>query len=281
MTTMNQIIRGLPPHEYHASGGVSNSMLSDFAISPYHCWALHHAPGRPTREPTDAMRAGTLLHTMVLEPSEVPRRYIVRPDGLDMRTKDGKAWAAQADGLEIINAAQYAAAEAQRDAILAVPELAALLASGQPEVSAYWTDQATGLQCRMRADWVHPLDDGRVMLLDLKTAADVTPEGFARSIAQYGYHRQAAWYSTGYSQAAGVEVCDFVLGVVSKAYPYVAAAYLIDADSIQQGRDECAEMLERYAECQRTGYWPAFVGYQSISLPAWAKRSEEVEVSFV
>lgn len=278
---MNQIIRNLPAHEYHASPGVSNSMLSDFARSPYHCWALHHNPGRPQRQATASMAAGTLLHTLVLEPAEVPRRYIVRPEGLDMRTRAGKEWTAQAIGLEIITADQYTTAEAQRDAIMAVPELAALLSQGESEVSAFWRDEATGMQCRMRADHVHPLPDGRVMLLDLKTARDSDPSEFGRTVARFGYHRQAAWYSTGYSRAAAVEVCDFVFGVVSNEYPFVAAAVLLDAESIQQGRDECAEMLERYAECQRTGYWPAFVGYQSVSLPAWAKRSEEIEVAYV
>ena len=124
---MSAIVYGMPAEDYHASPGVSNSMLSDLNKSPAHCWALHHAESRPERKTTVAMKAGTLLHAMLLEPAEVPRRYIVAPEGLDLRTKDGKAWKAQADGLEVLTAEQYATAERQCDAMHRVPELAALL----------------------------------------------------------------------------------------------------------------------------------------------------------
>jgi hypothetical protein len=51
---------------------------------------------------------------------------------------------------------------------------------------------------------------------------------------------------------------------------------------MQQGRDEVAELVERYAECERTGVWPAFGdGYQLTGLPTWAKRSNEIELEIV
>jgi exodeoxyribonuclease VIII len=276
----NRIVYGMPAAEYHASPGVSNTMLSDLARSPAHCWALHHAPGRPARKTTPAMNAGTLLHTLVLEPEKVPGAYIVRPDGLDGRTKEGKEWAAQAGGLTVLSAEQYATAEAQRDAIFAVPELAALLNAGHSEVSCFWRDEATDLPCRMRADWVSNVVNGRVVLLDLKSTNDASPEGFAKTMARFGYHRQAAHYSTGYANADCVEVVNFVFGVVTQEYPFIAAAYSIAADALEQGQDECATLLETYAQCQRTGVWPAFHS-QQVSLPSWAQRSQEIEVSYV
>jgi hypothetical protein len=261
----------MPADEYHAAPGVSNSMLSDLARSPAHCWALHHNPDRPERQATASMSAGTLAHALILEPAEVPRRYIVRPDGLDGRTKDGKAWLAQAGGLEVLTAEQYATAEAQRDAVLAVPELAALLESGQPEVSCFWIDDATGLQCRMRADWVHTLADGRVILLDLKTTADASPDEFGRSVWRYGYHRQAAHYTAG-MQACGRDVAAFVFGTVTNAYPFIAVPYMLADDDLARGQSEVRALLDTYAECKRTNQWPAYgAGVQIINRPAWVK----------
>jgi len=265
------IYRKLPAHEYHAGPGVSNSMLSDMAKSPAHFYALHLAPGRPPRAQTAAMAAGTLAHMMLLEPNEVPKHYIVRPDGLDGRTKDGKEWLAQAGGLTVLTAEQYNTAEAQRDAVLAVPELAALLRHGEAEVSAYWTDNETGQFCRMRTDWVHPLPDGRVILLDLKTTADASPKEFGRSVAKYGYHRQDAWYSRGYQTASGQEVAAFVFAAVTNAYPFIAVPYTLTDESRAKGQAACSQLLTLYSECMTANKWPAYGdGVQLLSVPEWA-----------
>jgi hypothetical protein len=267
------IVPGMPNAEYHAGPGVSCSMLGDMAKSPAHCWALHHDPDRPAREASAAMVLGTLVHAYVLEPDEVGQRYATRPEGLSMATKDGKAWAAQVPaGIEIVSHEQALAAQRCRAAVLAVPELAALLSEGAAEQSAYWTDEATGLLCRCRPDWVHPLLDGRVILLDLKTTTDASPEAFARSVWNFGYHRQAAWYSAGYAKASGKEVAGFVFGTVTSAWPHLAAAYMLDDTAMERGAADCGRLLAQYAVCQASGQWPGYpAGVNLLSLPAWAK----------
>ncbi len=269
--------------EYHATPAVSNSVLSAMHRSPAHCYALHVAPNRKPSAPTAAMSAGTLAHCAILEPDALLERYIVRPDGLDLRTKDGKAWRdALPAGVQMIGADEWAAAIAQRDAVRAVPELAELLATGFAEVSAFWQDAETGLACKCRPDWVDTLSDGRVILLDVKTAQEVSPAGFVRSVVRYGYHRQAAWYSAGYAKAAGVEVAGFVFAAVSSAHPFIAAAHTLDDDFLRIGENECRELLDEYADCKLTGRWPAFPGMNLLSPPAWmAGASDDVEVSFV
>jgi exodeoxyribonuclease VIII len=215
----------------------------------------------------------------VLEPDAVLDRYILEPAGLDMRTKAGKEWKdALADGVEVIDCAQYETALFQRDAVLSVPELAELLASGVAEVSAFWRDDETGLQCKCRPDWVHTLSDGRVILLDLKTTTDASPQQFSRTVWRYGYHRQAAWYSAGYARAAGVEVAGFVFAAVTSSRPFVAAAHTLDDDYMRIGQEECRRLLDEYADCKLTGRWPAYPGMNLLSPPAWATQSDELEV---
>lgn len=58
-----------------------------------------------------------------------------------------------------------------------------LLAKGESEVALVWLDPDTGIKCKIKIDWWH---DAR-MLADVKSAEDVTFEGFRRSCARLGY----------------------------------------------------------------------------------------------
>jgi len=277
-----RVIHGMSNAEYHALPDLGNSGLSALAKSPAHYHALYLAEDRPERITSDAFSAGTLAHCAILEPLALSQRYAVRPDGIDLRTKEGKAWAAALDpSLEVITGYQMTTAMRQAAAVLAVPALSELFSTGRAEVSAFWTDPRTGVQCKCRPDWVHGQRDGSVILVDVKTARDATPDGFARAIAQYGYHRQAAWYSRGYEAASGRRVHAFVFAVVPSEYPFIASACVLDEESMQQGADECDELVSVYAECTKSNTWPGHgSGFQQVSLPVWAKRSQEVEVSY-
>lgn len=276
------IIHDMTNADYHATSAVSNSVLSSIARSPAHCYALHIADDRKPMQTTPAFFAGTLAHCAILEPAALLDRYMLKPEGLDMRTKEGKAWkAALPAGVLTIDADEYATALAQRDAVHGVPELAELLGAGVAEVSAFWRDDETGLQCKCRPDWVHTLSDGRVILVDVKTTTDASPQQFSRTVWRYGYHRQAAWYSAGYARAAGVEVAGFVFAAVTNARPFIAAAHTLDDDYLRIGQDECRSLLDEYADCKLTGRWPAFPGMNLLSPPAWAVAGDDVEVSYV
>lgn len=276
------LIHGMANEEYHSTPAVSNTVLSSIARSPAHCYALHVAEDRRKQATTPAFFAGTLAHCAILEPDALLERYMLKPEGLDLRTKAGKEWRdALPAGVLTIGADEYATALAQRDAVRAVPELAELLAEGVAEVSAFWRDDETGLQCKCRPDWVHTLSDGRVILVDVKTTVDASPQQFSRSVWKYGYHRQAAWYSAGYARAAGVEVAGFVFAAVTSSHPFIGAAHTLDDDYMRIGQDECRRLLDEYADCKLTGRWPAFPGMNLLSPPAWAAQSDEVEVFHV
>lgn len=279
---MNGVYPGMTPEEYFAVEAVNNSILKDMAKSPAHCYALHFAPNRPKRSQTASMATGSLVHCAVLEPHLMASRYVTKPEGLDMRTKAGKEWAESVPaGVEVISNEQAADAERCRAAVLAVPELHELFSSGEAEQSAFWTDDQTGMLCKLRADWVHTLADGRVVLVDLKTTTDASPEAFQKTVWNYGYHRQAAWYSMGWEKATGQKVAAFVFAAVTNAYPFIAAAHMLDSDYMSIGEEECGELLEALADCKATGVWPAFLGMNLLQPPAWARREEEAEFSYV
>lgn len=283
MTTTDQpigLVLGLAAEVYHSDpDSVSNTMLSAMNKSPAHCWALHLAPERPANESTPAQAAGTLAHAVILEPKTVAERFAVKPPGTNYRTNAGKAWH-DAQTLPIVALEDLERANDQQAAFLKVTALASLLRSGEAETSVFWRDKATGLRCRARPDWLHWTGPKRVTPLDVKTISDLTPKAVQRAIATYGYHRQAAHYCNGL-RACGLEVDDFVFGFVSSSYPFLAVAYVLDDETMQQGKDEVGELLDRYANCQRLNEWPAFGdGLQLTGLPTWAKRSSEVEVEW-
>lgn len=280
---MNCVIGDMSSDDYHAADGLNNSTLSSLSKSPAHCYALHIATDRPQRGATPAMLAGTLAHCAILEPAEVAGRYYVRPDGIDGRTKDGRALLALLpQHLTVITSAEMETAQAQRAAVLALPELRNLLSTGVAEQSVFWHDSATHLLCKCRPDWAHTLPDGRVVLVDVKTTTDASPGAFAKTVWNYGYHRQAAHYVTGWEAATGQEVAAFVFAVVTNAYPVLAAAHMLDEDYQRLGADECRRLIDTFADCKRSGKWPGFIGMNLLAPPAWARKTEdEIEVSYV
>lgn len=271
---MNRIIAGLDADLYHAGPEVSNSGLSLLARSPRHWWAWHRAPNRPASPERAGQLEGTLLHCAVLEPDQWDARYVVGP-AVNRNTKVWKECVEGNPGRVAIQPDQRDAAFAQAASIRALPDVAALLSRGEAEVSAYWADPDTGVACRCRPDWVHPVGDGRVILLDCKTYSDASSREFARQIARKGYQRQDAFYTDGYAQAAGVDVLGFVFLAVETEWPYAAAAYMLDDQSRDAGRAEYRRLLALYAECDRADVWPAYsAAIEPISLPAWAIKGD-------
>lgn len=260
----------LPNEAYHSGPGISNSGLTDLARSPAHYYALHLDPKRPPREAKAGQLEGTLAHCAILEPGEFARRYVVGPN-VRRGTKAWDEFEAANPGKVAIKQEQFDTAHAQAAAVRALPDVAALLSIGRSEVSAYWVDQATGHLCRCRPDWVHPVNDDSVILLDVKTYSDASPAEFARQVARKRYHVQDAFYSDGFEHASQKRVVGFVFVAVEDKWPFAACACMLDDDGREKGRVEYRRLLELYARCRATGVWPGYSDtVEVISLPSWA-----------
>jgi hypothetical protein len=268
------LVHDLPIEQYHGGPALSNSGLRDFARSPFHYHALHINPLRPPSPTRAGQLEGNLAHCMILEPDTFASRYAVGPVD-DKRLKAWRDWEdKQPASLTLIKPCQYEVAQAQALAVRSIPDVAAMLARGKAEVSAYWIDEATGVPCRCRPDWTHPCgteDDPAVVLLDVKTYSDASPPAFAQQIARKGYHHQDAWYSTGYAKAAGVKVLGFVFVAVEDSWPFGACAFTLTEEERAAAAVENAALVQRFAECQRTDTWPPYsTGIEIVQLPRWA-----------
>ena len=259
--------------EYHAHPAISKSHLDQVAKSPLHYWARYLDPNRVVPEPTPAMAIGSAVHTHVLELDQWDARYVSAPDGIDRRTKAGKAeweaFTAAATGRTVLPKADADLVMRMAHSVFSHPAAAMLLAlPGKAETTHMWTDAATGLQCKCRPDWL--TDDGR-LLVDLKTTEDAG-RGFAKSIAQWRYHVQASWYLDGIEQATGTRPEQFLFLCVEKKAPYAVAVYAADAEMIAAGAQTAARDLDVLATCKAAGAWPGYSDQiEPISLPPWMR----------
>jgi len=283
-----RIIHGLTIEQYHGGPGISKSGLDDISRSPAHYYALHLDPRRPPEKERAGQLEGNLAHCAVLEPGEFTRRYITLPPDAPPRPTDAMrnakapsessvarvawwdAFGAAAAGKQIISSEQYEVAMRQAESIRRLPEISAALAIGEPEASVYWTDPDTGVLCRCRPDWAHPVGETGVILIDVKTFSSASPEEFRRQVARKRYHVQDAWYRDGYQVASGREVLAFIFATVETEWPYAASALCIDADGVQQGRRDYRRDVNRYAKCMGANEWPGYEGIAEVSLPRWA-----------
>ncbi len=289
MTAFNPgIVHAMPFDEYLAVQAVSSSGLRAFARSPWH-YRNRQAP-----EQTRPMLRGQLAHAAILEPDALASRYIVVPEDAPRRPTAAQ-WAAakpnessraamawwtefnsRAAGLEVITAEEWAMAEAQLAAIKAHPELSRLLRDGSPEVSLFWHDAETGLPCKARIDWLAACGT----VVEIKSTADESPNGFGRAAARIRYDLQRAHYLSGLEHL-GI-LGGWVWGAVSSEPPPLAVAYDLTAELEAQAAEDYADLMQRLAMCEASGEWPAYGdGILELDFPAYAKRSAEVEVSFV
>jgi exodeoxyribonuclease VIII len=261
--------------DYHAlTSVVSKSHLDLVARSPLHYWARYVDPKRVEPEPTAAMLLGTAVHTLVLEADQFAVRYVAAPEGIDRRYKAGKElfaeWEAQAAGRTVLTKADADLIQAMGRAVHGHPAAAYLLGlPGKAETTHMWTDEATGLECKCRPDWL--LDDGS-LIVDLKTTEDASPAGFGKSIAAYRYHVQAAHYLTGIERATGRRPEQFIFICVEKKAPHAVAVYAADAEMVAAGQVTAERDMLLLAECRDADYWPAYSDQiETISLPAWMR----------
>lgn len=264
LTHAMDVIPNMRAADYHAHHAVSKSLLDQIARSPMHARAYLDGV-RP--EPTPAMLFGTALHCAVLEPARFAVDYAVLEG--DRRTSVGKAAYAelQARGATVISRADSDAISTMVKAVRHHPVASKLLRDGRAEQSVFWNDPVTGLQCKCRPDWW--TENGT--LLDIKTTEDASPAGFARSMAAYRYHVQAAHYM------AGVQAERFLFLAIEKKAPYAVAIYELDAESLDIGRRLRMRDLQTFASCDEFGVWPGYAqDIQLITLPKWA-TSQEIE----
>lgn len=250
----------VPFSAYCRLDAVNWSSLKYLDQSPLH-YRWHQ--DNPDDHDTPSRRLGRATHTLALDPESFERTYAVY-DGARRGTNDYKAFEAANVGRDILKATEFDEARAIAAAVQSHPVLAPYREGARYELTATWTDAATGLRCKARPDWLPGSGD---VLIDLKTSTTIDGRRFGNLAARMGYHCQLAHYKAGL-EACGHPVERVVLVAVESAAPYDVAVFELDNDALQAGREKVDELLARLAECQASGRWPGrYEAERALELP--------------
>jgi exodeoxyribonuclease VIII len=266
--------------QYHSNDAISHSKLELFRRRPisYYRRFVGKTLARP--EATEAFRIGSAAHCAVLEPDTFYARYAMRPEGIDRRTKDGKAAFAQFEaenaGKVVIGSDELGDVREMAAAVAHHPLASQLLAAGKPELT--WRVEPKGslaLQCR--TDWFNPtgceLSGWRPYVADLKTVESLDSDAFRnfeRACFSFGYHRQAGFYLPLITEILGGPVFDFFFVAVEKVEPFGVAVYRLSDAAIARGQDETITDLVRLQSCIASNVWPNLdPALREIGLPKW------------
>lgn len=269
----------VPDEVYFGWDAVNNSSLGPALRSMAHYKAALETP----RKATPAMEFGRFVHAVVLEPELLAEKYVVTPDlvaELEGDYKNPKASKEYKERLaefrqlhadrEVIEADWYERAVSMIGSVKACPRAAGYLrGAGASETSIVWDDPLTGLRCKARIDKLA----GPGLLADLKTTQDCSK--FSRSMVDFGYARQAAFYCDGMSVVTEDEH-ELAFVAVEKDPPFATLSAVVCPAAMDYGRRQYQHILRRICEGRAYDTWPGYDQPAELDLPAWAYQAEDV-----
>lgn len=222
----------------------------------------------PEDHDTDSMRTGRAVHTLALDPSMFDDMYAV----FEGDRRAGKVWTEFAEAnaaREIIKASELEKARAIAEAVRECAALASFRAGASYEVTGTWIDSTTGLDCKLRADWLAP-----GLLIDLKTSRSINALRFTTQAEQLGYFGQLAHYRAGL-EANGHKVDRVLMVVVENKPPYDVVVFEPTPAALSTAAGEVRDLMARLLECQKTNRWPGkYEDIQPLARPDWALGGE-------
>ena len=271
----------MPPQQYHALDCASRSAL--FPLTQGKTLAHVRAAMTAPNKPTPAMEIGTAFHAYTLQHDEFDEHCVEALD-LPRRSNADKAahaqHAAEHDGKVVLKSDDMQRVRDMGDAVLYHPAARSLFeCDSVREATVLWAehrmadgdpaDELAPLHCKARPDmFIEPLH----ALVDVKTTQDASPHAFARSIVNFGYHFQAAWYLRGCA-ALGADVSQFIFVCVESAPPHCVAVYNLAAEVIAHADELLLEPMRQMQQAYQLDNWTAYSGQvEDIALPEWAMR---------
>lgn len=197
-----------------------------------------------------AVDLGQLAHMFVLGGDA--KDFVVAPYEKFL-TKEAKAWrdARKAEGKTIIRKNEYEAFVPIVDNIKGHPKSHHLLLGEgiRHEVEMYAT--INGVEIRGKADALLELEDGAIVLADIKTTAQF--DEFKYKAMRRHYDLQAALYSMLACNATGASpaLCNFWFCVAETVFPYRVQWHHCSTEFIEHGErklEQCIEAIKDFGD---------------------------------
>ena len=253
--------------EYHAHPAISASDFRLLEESPLHLENKHLFKLEGAQ-----LTLGSLVHKMVLEPDTLRNEFAPETfEGCDLNKnsnaykKAKAAWLETVGNKTIVTKDMWEQAEKMAENIKAIA--APLISNGVAEESFFAKDVEFGIERKCRPDYYI---EAIGLVVDLKTTSDGSDKAFQKSLYEYRYHRQAAYYIDTLG-LAGKPAERFVFVTVETKAPYMVRVREIDPIAIMLGRDNYRRLLEDYKRFKDFGYANVV---REITLPDWAIKKE-------
>ena len=240
----------LTQEDYRAYPALSTSDIKQALDNPY-----KFRIGFKTEE-TPAMKLGSLVHTLVLEPSEFNKTYAIAPIA-DKRTKEGKAiWAEFSEANQdkiIVDSAMYETAKGMLHSLKTSGVFERYFTQGEAETS--YIGEAFGAKIKVRPDFFN-LEKN--LIVDLKCVSNASAKGFQRLCANLRYYIQAYLYMriTGAKQ--------FVFVAIETKEPYTIGIYELDYIALELAEAEVKKALQIISDMDELDNIINVYGSQSI-----------------
>lgn len=261
------VVDAMPEEEYHSHPALSVSGAKRLLLPSCPAIFKHEQDnGRANKRVFDF---GHAAHGLVLGVGEPVK--VLPFDNYRTKAAQDAQKAAYAAGEVPLLTDEWATVVAMADAIRAHP-LASLLFDpdrGIAEQSVFWHDDRHGVDRRARFDWLRDPDGDRPLIVDYKTTVSVNTAAIAKTVADFHYHQQHAWY-VDTARAAGIDA-GFVFVFQMKTPPYLVTVAELHPDAVRAGRERNDQALSLYADCVANDTWPSYAdGIELIRLPRWA-----------
>lgn len=242
---------------------LSYSSLKEFSKSPRHYVEYL----RKEKKPTPAMAFGSLVHCLLLQPTEFNNQFAVMPN-IDRRTKDGKAayeeFLSTTDGKEVITEEQYDEANNLINKVVSEGHIADAIKNCN-KFEHEWHADINGLPFRGFFDG--EADD---YILEVKTANDASPKTIINDFYNRQYHIQAGLYA--YVSKKPIKYL-----IIETTSPYNVVLADVDPAFTEYGMKEAVKHINAFNVCLQNNMFD--MGYEfhmeeghfTIGLPTWVK----------
>lgn len=263
-----EIIKDLTNEAYRAMEGLSASDIKALLANPY-----KFKKGIKKASST-VQNLGSAIHSLILEPKNFERDFIV--GDFDKRTKEGKAKAYEAElsGKILLKSSEYEnaveVAESFKKSEFYQEHF--IRDFGEVESSYFmriypFNDDGKGIMTKCRPDYFNL---SKNIIIDLKTTSNengANANEFLKAVANYGYYIQAQWY---------LNITDakrFLFVALETTEPYCFGVYELDHSFLDLAKEKIGKALSIYNNLSfyDKEYKSDFIDSEAqlLTAPAW------------
>ena len=225
--------------EYFSIDAISFSGLVQFEKSP-----LHYQYFRKEPKKTKVLNFGTAYHMAVLQPSLFFKMYSTDKEQCSI------------ENLTYITKNEYETIMNMKAEIYNNDYAFNIISAKDNEFEKIimWHDKKYKVKCKAKIDCITKNN----IIFDFKTTKDGSYSAFSKSIGNYKYYMQGAFYCDGLTIFNNKEYKDFVFFVQEKEPPYLISYYALNPFDMEYGRKEYKELLNHYKYCLDNNEWNGY-----------------------